>query len=416
MKGRRIAEIIIFCLLVTSLVFTTPARADGCTVNLPMDPVTMTVYDGTLSYFETVLSDVPSGYDVTNGMYVGWCVDRRYTIPRDPTSHLVMLYASCDPDSLPEDIKYEAWDMVNYILNHMQGMMMDIQDAIWYFVNMVNGYPVSTPAAQAMVNDAMANGVGFVPGPCEVMAIICYPEGETQISIIEYRRCNVKQFTASGAFDGFTVPEISPDGLGSVVAELHTGPRIWWQVTYHFENTEAFLGDQYKGGHYFILWDKWGGNLLALPSPPESFDPEENSVTLENGDSFLIDPAEYKAYVGAGIPLTDCSGGEAWITLHTGDQQEQTNPGKGKGTKKDGKSYDADVRWEIGWLDPGDMRELVIYIAPGKNPGRKLLFSSPGYYCINTGPRVRVYGDASYEEFLYAIDRTNQLCVHVMDT
>lgn len=152
---------------------------------------------------------------------------------------------------------------------------------------------------------------------------------------------------------------------------------------------------------------------MALPSPPEAFDPETNTVALENGDSFEINPQGYKSYLGEGIPLTDCSGGSAWITPHTGDQQEQTNPGKGRGTQKDGKSYDADVRWEIGWLAPGEARELVIYIAPGKNPGHKLLFSTPGCYWINTGPRVRVYGDSGYEDFLYAIARTVQLCVCV---
>ncbi len=291
MKTFKKSEILLLSILATSLVLAVPVKANGCDVNLPTDPVTMMVYDGTLSYFDTVLSDVPGGYDVTNGSYLGWCVDRRYDIPRGPTSHEVMLYASCDPESLPEDIKDEDWDMVNYILNHKQGTMMDIQEAIWYFINMVNGYAVSTPEAQAMVDDALANGEGFVPGPCEIMAIILYPEEDTQITLIELQKCNVKQFTDSGAFDGFTVPEISSDGLGSVVSELHSGPRIWWQVTYHFENTEAFLGDQYDGeGHYFILWDKWRGNLMALDSPPEAFDEVENIVTLANGEEFSINP------------------------------------------------------------------------------------------------------------------------------
>ena len=72
-----------------------------------------------------------------------------------------------------------------------------------------------------------------------------------------------------------------------------------------------------------------------------------------------------------------------------------------------------DIRWEIGWLGPDQAAWLKIYIAPGKNPGRKLQFSSTGCYCINTGPRVRVYGDSGYEDFLYAIDKTVQLCVNV---
>lgn len=406
-------------LLVISVVLGGSATAFGCWVSLPPTPVTMVVYDGTISYFDTVLSNVPSGYDVTDGTYLGWCVDLRYTIPRGPTTHEVMLYSSCDP---PADLTGERWDMVNYILNHKQGGMSDIQYAMWYFINLVypvggyspsGGYPAD---ALAMINDALMNGNGFVPGSGEVIAIICYPLMETQISIIELRKWyHIKQFTASGAFDGFTAPEISPDGLSSVVFELHSGPRIWWEVTYYFENSEAFLGAEYDGeGHFFTLWDKWGGNLMALPSPPEAFDPETNTVTLENGDTFVIDPDGYKEYVGDGIPLADCSGEyNARITLHTGDQQEKTNPGRGRGTRNDGRSYDADIRWDIGWLDPGEACGLKVYIAPGKNPGGKLQFSSPGGYCINTGPRVRVYGDASFEDFLYAIEKTVQLFVRV---
>ena len=227
----------------------------------------------------------------------------------------------------------------------------------------------------------------------------------------------LKQFVNSGAFGGFTPPTISCNGLCSVVYELHSGPRIWWQVDYYFENSEEYLGDEFDGeGHYFILWDKWGGNLMALPSQPTAFDDKTNTVTLQNGDIFKIDYNEYKKYVDEGIELTDSAGGSAWITLHTGDQQEGTNPGNGKGSNgKDGKSYDTDVRWEIGWLEPGESRTLTLYIAPGKNPGGKLQFSSPGCYYINTGPRVRVYADAGYEDFLYAIDRTNRLRVIVLE-
>ena len=409
-------SIALVSVLAISVILVGSARATDCWVSLPPNPVTMTVSDGTDSYFITVLSNVPSGYDVTNSTYLGWCVDRRYTIPRDPTSHEVMLYSSCDPDSLPEDIKYEDWDMVNYILNHKNGTMTDIQDAIWYFINMVDSYTPSTSAGWAMVNDALANGAGFVPGPCEVIAVICYPEEETQITIIELRKCYTKQFTASGAFDGFTVPEISTDGRSSVVFELHSGPRIWWEVTYYFKNEGE--------GNYFILWDKWGGNLMALDSPPVAFDSDTNVVTLENNETFSINPRlgatedGYKGYIHPYLNISDlASQGSAFITGHIGDQQQGTNPGRGIGSHpKGGKSYDADVRWEIGWLDEGEDAWLKIYIAPGKNPGGKLQFSSPDCYCINTGPRVRAYADSGYEDFLYAIDETVQLCVHVEGT
>lgn len=404
--------------LMISIFLVGSAKATDCMLNLPPDPVTMAVYDGTISYFDTVLSDVPSGYDVTNGTYIGWCIDIRYDIPRN-TTFSVMLYSSCDP---PAGLVGERWDMINYILNHKQGEMMDIQHAIWYFMKYPDGTPEAewrpgytpTPAAQAIVDDAMANGAGFVPGPGEVVAVICYPDEPTQISIIELRKWAPKQFTASGAFDGFTAPEIS--GLKSTVFELHSGPRIWWEITYYFKNE----GD----GNYFILWDKWGGNLMALDSPPVAFNETTNVVTLDNGEEFSIDPRldvtedGYKGYIHPYLNISDLANpGKAYITGHIGDQQQGTNPGKGKGSHpKGGTSYDADIRWEIGWLDTDEEAWLKIYIAPGKNPGGKLQFSSSGCYCINTGPRVRVYGDSDYEDFLYAIDETVRLCVHVEGT
>jgi hypothetical protein len=227
----------------------------------------------------------------------------------------------------------------------------------------------------------------------------------------------LKQFVNASAFGGFTEPNISCTGLCSTVSELHSGPRIWWQVDYYFENTAEYLGDDFdNASHYFVLWDKWGGNLMVLDSPPVNF--SEPTVYLANGESFDINPrntgaGSYRGYIGDGVNVTDSCGGEAWITPHSGDQQEGTNPGKGKGTKDKSQSYDMDVVWYIGWLDVNQSCTLTVYVAPGMNPGGKLQFSSEGCYYINTGPRVRVYADADYTDFMYALDRTNKLKVCV---
>jgi len=233
--------------------------------------------------------------------------------------------------------------------------------------------------------------------------------------VVTPRRQFPKQFTSSYGFGGFTAPEIIDGGLNSTVVGLYSGPRVSWNVTYFVENSLAFLGDQYDGqAHNFTLWDKWGGNLMALNYTPVAFNVATNRVWLSDGTTFIIDPAGYKAYVGSGVPLSP-SQGTAWITLHLGDKQNGTNPGKGKGTTKDGSSYDADVVWYIGELAPGESATLTIIIAPGKNPGGVLQFSSPGWRWINTGPRVRVYGDSfADEDFLYAIDKTIQLGVNVL--
>ena len=223
-----------------------------------------------------------------------------------------------------------------------------------------------------------------------------------------------KQFTGSFGFGSFDAPAILDNGLNTTVVGLHSGPKVSWNVTYCFANTAEFLGSQYDGeAHYFCLWDKWGGNLMALNSTPVAFDPMPNIVTLADGTAFKIDYAGYAAYIGNGLTFTDSRGNTATITLKTGNQQAGTNPGRGKGTKNDGASYDVDLVWNIDYLEPGQSATLTIVIAPGKNPAGILMFSSPGFEWINTGPRARVYADAAFTEFLYAIDNTVQLGVMV---
>jgi len=95
---------------------------------LPTTPVDLTIInpEGIDYPFDIQLSDVPSGFDVTNGVYVGWCVDLDNYIARDDI-HSVRLYSSLSP---PAEIQFNEWNMINYILNHKQGTAEDIQSAI----------------------------------------------------------------------------------------------------------------------------------------------------------------------------------------------------------------------------------------------------------------------------------------------
>ena len=61
--------------------------------------------------------------------------------------------------------------MINWILNNKDGYdMLDIQNAIWYFSDAV--LPVLSDEAQAIVDDALANGSGFCPGEGDIGAVI----------------------------------------------------------------------------------------------------------------------------------------------------------------------------------------------------------------------------------------------------
>jgi hypothetical protein len=144
--------------------------------------------NSTGAYFDMKLFNVPSGHDVSNGTYSGWCIDCSVEMERSPATHSVVLYSSLG--SKPGNIANEKWDMVNYVLNHKQGGSLDVQQAIWYFINLIGGYSVERPLAEAMIEDAVANGEGFIPNVNQTVAVICYPmvmegEEEVQMTIIE---------------------------------------------------------------------------------------------------------------------------------------------------------------------------------------------------------------------------------------
>ncbi|KAA0000417.1 MAG: DUF11 domain-containing protein [Thermoplasmata archaeon] len=183
-------------------------------IELPPTPVTMVVINPGVqgpSYFDTTLSNVPEGYYVTNGSYVGWCVDLGNSIEKNHP-HQATLYSSYDPYLAAKcpSAEDDDWDMVNYILNHKQGTWEDVQDAIWWYIG--GGGMPSNPDAQAMVWDAYYNGEGFVPVPGEIMAVVCYVDDETQLTIIEVEvtpnhgtNINNVNATGTGVFSGETV-------------------------------------------------------------------------------------------------------------------------------------------------------------------------------------------------------------------
>ncbi len=67
--------------------------------------------------------------------------------------------------------------MVNYLLNHQNGTIEDVQYAIWVLLGPWSQTFPWTDEAQAMVDDAWLNGEGFVPGPGEVVAVILCVDG-----------------------------------------------------------------------------------------------------------------------------------------------------------------------------------------------------------------------------------------------
>ena len=189
LRAKRNLAIGFAILMAFSLILVSHVAATGGGLNLPTTPVIMEIgYPGTVSYFNTTLSDVPSGYDVTNGTYLGWCIDTSTMMAPSPAIHEVTLYSSLNP---PANLTTLKWSMVNYVLNHKRGNAGDVQQAIWYFIDIDGNYTPTSTVAWTIVNDTLANGTSFVPAPGQITTVICFPETvlpgapSVQISIIE---------------------------------------------------------------------------------------------------------------------------------------------------------------------------------------------------------------------------------------
>lgn len=140
------------------------------TVHLPTQPVTMKVFNGTVSYFDIYLYDVPNGYGVTNGYYVGWCADRSTVMPREKnlTVHLYNTYDLL----LPLPLRNHNWSKINYILNHKgDAPKTDVQGAFWV---LLDEYPYDklTNIGKSLVDNAVD---GFLPKPGDLIAVLAEP-------------------------------------------------------------------------------------------------------------------------------------------------------------------------------------------------------------------------------------------------
>jgi len=131
------------------------------------------------STLEITLSDVPDGYDVSNGTYIGWCIEDNLADDPGP-NYPVILMDSTNPSSFEPPCDNYAdipWDRVNYLLNHKLGSKWDVQRALWVVAE-TDYYPRTiTTHAAAMIADTAANGEFFVPGPGQTVAVALCADG-----------------------------------------------------------------------------------------------------------------------------------------------------------------------------------------------------------------------------------------------
>ena len=218
-------------------------------IKLPQNSITMVVTISYSSYFSATLSNVPSGYDISDGSYLSWCIDLDHNIQKN-YPYQTMTYSSYNT-SMPGYLWHENLSLVNYILNHKQGGKDQIQNAIWYVMDF--GDHGLNSDGWYMVNDAIANGADYVPGIGDVIAIVGDAGYNVQYTVFEI---NVPTYSLN----------VNVDGSGSV------DPSSGTYVSGNTVEIEAIADPGWT-------FDHWSGDLTGSTNPDTITMDSDKTVT-----------------------------------------------------------------------------------------------------------------------------------------
>ncbi len=155
-------------------------------VKLPKGQITMcTKANGPSSKWLFTLKGVPDGYDVWDGKWNGWCVEK-VVYMKSGVCYKSTLVSSQDTKNLPDRAKNVNWQLVNYVLNnkHPKASINDMQYAIWYLLGYITKMPTDKET-KAMILDAQKNGKDFRPQVGDTVAVIWLSAKGVQLVFLE---------------------------------------------------------------------------------------------------------------------------------------------------------------------------------------------------------------------------------------
>jgi hypothetical protein len=161
------------------MIAATATAVDPLNLNLPTDPVTMTLsHPGATSYFNVKFDGIAAGYDVRNINYPGWCADANHSV--NMGTQTAKLYSTYDT-ALPAYAQDADWDKITYMVNkyranaypcaNTQGY--EIQSLVWDYMGL--GYswgPVDATCKATIKADVDANGNDFVPKAGDIATVL----------------------------------------------------------------------------------------------------------------------------------------------------------------------------------------------------------------------------------------------------
>jgi hypothetical protein len=140
--------------------------------------------EGLPGYFDIILSNIDSGYELTNGMFPGNSLSRKGSVTFN-SKHEVNIISSINTELMGKHTKDLPWDKANWLINHLGDYpghtWSDIQQALWMLEDphyKGDGHggnfdpdPITAVGLQ-MVTDANLYGGGYVPGPHDLVALV----------------------------------------------------------------------------------------------------------------------------------------------------------------------------------------------------------------------------------------------------
>ena len=297
------------CSVLICSVLTISVVASEQTVRLPIELVTMQAENGTKSWFDITLLNVPQGYDVTNGLYPGWCIQRDKEMSRG-VNHSVYFYSSYD-SALSENFSNNNWNKINYVINNKQGASKyTIQQVIWWYICQD---PVSDndTLAKNIIANADLNG-DFVPSSGEFIAILIDGGSETQRSFFELRLPNL-DLVVLGDFvwndlNANGIQDAGEPGIPGINVSLYTEDGKLEDFVFTDIHGYYSFGI-FPLGKYYIKFTLPSGyrfspkNQGADYTKDSDADPQTGKTNV-----FTFDPEEYNNTLDAGMYEPDESG------------------------------------------------------------------------------------------------------------
>jgi hypothetical protein len=182
-----------FAVLALVCAATMAAAVDPLGLNLPASAVTLTIpgLAGDTAAMYIKLANVPAGYDITNGQYLGWCADPDYNIYYPNVPYSARLYSSYDTILPPEAVSAN-WPKINYMVNkYRKGGFScarddEIQTLIWSYLGHSDVWGAPGDTCMTSIKENVEEyGADYMPESGDVVGIVADSGRYVQVVFLE---------------------------------------------------------------------------------------------------------------------------------------------------------------------------------------------------------------------------------------